>query len=452
MIAFTAGGVSSREEVWAMGSQGDAARMLVSAQNWPNTDSVFSSVRWSPGGRRIAFRRKDNKSERVSVESVPLNGGSPVLIESGAETWGDFRWSPNAQLLFPAGPRDSSENMNLWGLRTDPRSDAVVGRERQLTDWIGFSIENLSLSGDGVRLAFNKTSLQTDVFVAEVGAKGFRQAPRRLTLDDYDDIPSAWANDDKTLFFTTARPGNFLIQKQSIDEVQPELVVTSKNRMGPVRLTPDGSSLLYIGGSGTARQLMLAPASGGIPEVFDLANRGVAVNVVCSQTPATNCLVGTLDKDRHKLVFWELRPPARDIRRLFAIDFDLRKGLSWTLSPDGTTMAMNRNYPDHAEIELYSFDGVITRRVRLNGFNQFFSIDWAADGRSWFVGTGTATGCSLLRVYQDGRDQVLLNMRGRDMQIFAIPSRSGKRLAIMGWTISRNVWVLDQINRLLESQ
>jgi serine/threonine protein kinase/dipeptidyl aminopeptidase/acylaminoacyl peptidase len=452
LIAFTSGGVSSREEIWVMGLQGEAARKIVSSQNSGNADSVFSSVRWYPDGRRIAFRKEDHNSDRVSVEIVPLNGGSPVLLAPDAEHWGDFCWSPNGRLLFPSGSRNDSEDMNLCELETDPRSGVPIRSRRQLTDWTGFSIENLSLSRDGTRLSFDKTSLQTDVFVAELRAKGPLEALRRLTLDDYDDVPSAWANDDKTLFFTTERPGYFLIQKQNIDETQAESVVTSQNAMGPVRLTPDGSSLLYIEGLAAARRLMLAPASGGIPQEFEFNNRGVVVNVVCSQEPAVNCLAGTLDRARHELVFWVFQPPSRDIRRLFAVGYDLRKGLSWTFSPDGTRIALNRNFLDHAEIEIYSLGGELAHRVRVNGFNRFFSIDWAADGSSWFVGTNTATGCSLLRVYQDGRDQVLLNMRGRDMRTFAIPSPSGKRLAVMGWTISRNVWIVDQINRLLESQ
>jgi eukaryotic-like serine/threonine-protein kinase len=448
-IAFTVGGISAREEIWVMGSQGEAARKVLNSENLGDADSLFSSVRWSPDGQRIAFRKEDHSSDRVriSVESVNLNGGSRLVIAANAELWGDFCWLSDGRILFSLGSLNGSEDMNLWALRTRPQSGTPVGEKQQLTDWTGLSVENLSASKDGVRLSFDKINAQTDVFVGDLNAKGFLKPPRRLTLDDFDDVPSAWANDNTTLFFTTAHPGLFLFQKQNINAVQPEPVLTSHIQMGPVRLTPDGAFLLYIEGAGENRRLMIAPASGGRPQEFDFGNRGVVGNVVCSQKPARNCLAGTLDRPRHKLVLWEIEPPSRDIRRLFAIDCDLRKGRNWMLSPDGTQIATSKNDQDHGEIQIYSLDGAMKRRVRVNGFNQFLSIDWAADGASWFVGTRTATGCSLLKVHQNGRAQVLLNMRGRNMRSFAIPSPNGRRLAILGWTISRNVWMVDQTNR-----
>ena len=446
LIAFTAGGFSSREEIWVMTAQGEAARMLVSSQNSGNKDSVFFDVRWSPAGQRLVFRKEDHESDQVSIQTVSLAGGPPEVLARDVGDWGDFCWGPDGRLLFASGSRKAQE-MNLWELKADPKSGLPTGSQRQLTDWTGFSIENLSLSRDGTRLSFDKVSSQTDVFVAELRPKGLLEAPRRFTPDDYDDEPSAWAYDDKTLFFTTVSQGSITIEKQNIDEPQAEAVVTSSESIGPVRLTPDGSYLLYPQGGGARRRLMLAAVSGGKPQVFEFAHRGVVANVVCAKQPVSTCLAGTLDRARHKNVFWAFAPPKPEIRRLFETDYDLRKGLSWTFSPDGTRIGMNRNYPDHAEIEIYSLSGALISRVPVTGFNHFSSIDWAADGASWFVGTETATGCSLLRVYPDGRAQVLVNMRGRAMRTFAIPSPNGKRLAFLNRTVSRNVWIVDQSNR-----
>jgi Tol biopolymer transport system component len=453
-IAFTAGAPSYLEEIWVMGAQGEAARKIVASQESEGEDAFFSSLRWSPDGRRIAFRREETFTSRVTVASVALEGGPPVPLVSDAIHWGDFCWMPNGDLLFSVGEKDDWDNMNLWELRPDPKSGASFENPRRLTDWTDFRIEDLSLSRDGTRLTFNKTSSQTSVLVAHLNAKGLTETPRRLTLDDYSTSPLTWASDSKTLFFSSERASSFWILKQKVNENQANQVVTQRSPIGPGRLTPDVSSLLYLEYPGTTTRLMIVPASGGLPHEFEFNPKGLIDNEIdnvdCAKKPATNCVAGTFDRPHHQHTFWNFDPSQPKLRRLFTIDYDLRKGFGWTVSPDGTRIATNKNYADHAEIEIYSLNGRIERRVRVNGFNHSFSVDWASDSLSWFVAVGTATGCSLLRVFQDGHDQVLMTIRNRgSAYTFGLPSPDGKELAIHGESFGGNVWMVDRINELV---
>jgi Tol biopolymer transport system component len=314
------------------------------------------------------------------------------------------------------------------------------------------------MSRDGTRLTFNKTSSQTSVLLARLNAKGLTETPRRLTLDDYKNTPLAWASDDKTLFFASERAGSFWILKQKVDEIEANQVITQRTPTGPARLTSDGTSLLYLEyPSEATTRLMTVSALGGLPRPFEFNPKGQLDNemdnVDCAKKPATNCVVGTFDKPHHEHTFWNFDPAHPNLRRLFTINYDLRKGFGWTVSPDGTRIATNRNYTDHAEIEIYSLNGTIERRVRVNGFNHTFSVDWASDGLSWFVAVGTATGCSLLRVFADGHDQVLLTMRNRgSAYTYGIPSPDGKELAIHGESFGGNVWMVDRVTQLLAAR
>jgi DNA-binding winged helix-turn-helix (wHTH) protein/WD40 repeat protein len=447
LIAFTSGGIGLRDEIWVMDSQGQSLKKIEASKN-----DVFSALRWSPDGRRIAYRRegvRESRENPVVVESVALAGGRPVMFASDASRWGDFVWLPDGRIVFSLAAENSSdEDMNLWERPTDLRTGSPKGSPQKLTDWIGFGIEHLSFASNGLRLAFDKVNSQTDVYVGRLGPKSFSAPPRRFTLDDYDDFPFAWASDSSKVFLTIDTPHSGSILQQSLGEDQAEPIMTGSNVVGPVRLTPDGASLLYIDYEGNASRLMQLPLSGGLPQVFGQGKSRLNVlNLACAQNPGTRCVAGALDSERQRFVLYSFDPPNPAFRRLFDLDFDLRLDPSWTISPDGSRLAFNKNLTDGAEIDVLTLDGKREKIVPVRGFNRFRSIDWAPDGGSWFIGAETAAGCSLLRVFPDGTYSVLVNMHGRGMRTYGIPSPDGQHLAFLGWTVNRNAWVVDNLDR-----
>jgi hypothetical protein len=38
-------------------------------------------------------------------------------------------------------------------------------------------------------------------------------------------------------------------------------------------------------------------------------------------------------------------------------------------------------------------------------------------------------------------------MHGRGMRTYGIPSPDGQHLAFLGWTVNRNAWVVDNLDR-----
>jgi hypothetical protein len=65
-----------------------------------------------------------------------------------------------------------------------------------------------SITADGKRLAFNRVNSQLDVYVSELSAKAAKAStPRRLTLDDADDLPFDWTPDSKAVIFISNRTG-----------------------------------------------------------------------------------------------------------------------------------------------------------------------------------------------------------------------------------------------------
>ena len=73
---------------------------------------------------------------------------------------------------------------------------------------------------------FSRFKPQLDVYLAEFFFNGPRLGtPRRLTLDDADDLPFDWTSDDSSVIFTSNRTDAsniFNIFRQRLDETSPK--------------------------------------------------------------------------------------------------------------------------------------------------------------------------------------------------------------------------------------
>lgn len=84
----------------------------------------------------------------------------------------------------------------------DPRTGRATSKPRRITSWTGVRIGGLSVTADGKYLALLKGPSESEVYVGELEANGTRlMNPRRLTLDERDDEPSAWTLDGKAVLF-----------------------------------------------------------------------------------------------------------------------------------------------------------------------------------------------------------------------------------------------------------
>src|SRR5438270_10977674 len=95
-------------------------------------------------------------------------------------------------------------------------------------------------------------------------------ANRRLTLDENENIPTAWTPDSKAVLFSSDRNGRREIFKQAIDQDLPEsLASSSSDDLSHPTLTPDGSEILYIStpkaqSSETLSSIVAIPLAGGL--------------------------------------------------------------------------------------------------------------------------------------------------------------------------------------------
>jgi Tol biopolymer transport system component len=294
---------------------------------------------------------------------------------------------------------------------------------------------------------------EADVYVGELEANGRHlKNARRLTLNENDDYPSQWMPDGKTMLFWSDRNGTWDIFKQALDQAEAQLVVTGPddNRL-PV-VSADGSWILYLSsattavGATTPVRIMRVPASGGAPELV-LEGRGID-GLACAQSPGTNCVFSEQTPDVSQLIFWGLDPAHGRGRELTRIN--LRRpnpGYHWDLSRDGSRLAFAQYDFREGRIQILPLAGEEAHDIYVKGRSRFLSLRWAADAKGLLVGVGGygASSPTLLYVDAEGRAEVVWQQSVYSPGTWGVPSPDGRHLALLGYTVDSNVWLLENV-------
>jgi eukaryotic-like serine/threonine-protein kinase len=453
LIAFTSTSLSS--DIWLMGPNGEEPRKIVSA---PEGESL-NWVVWSPDSHRIAYERLHSGAAggQCDIEDRDLTGGEPTFVLSDPKlaAWmgGGLWWSADGRLIYPlveatfgAVLRDT----NLWEIKIDTGSGKTTGKPERITNWAGFSLTDPNATIDARRLVFSRVSRQTHVYIGEVGGGGTRlkAPPRRLTLDEHNDWPTAWTPDSKALLFGSDRSGKRNVYKQALDQDSGEpLLANAPVDLVFPRLSADGAWILYVraaklGDTGTSGpvQLRRVPVSGG-PSQFVLTAHDL-YSYRCARAPATVCLASEWSEDQKQLIFTAFDPIEGRGGIVSRIATKPGFDYNWDLSPDGSQIAMLFPAGEN-RIRLLPVSGGEPRDLVVKGWYGFKpGPDWAADGKGFYVSSSSPRGVTLLYIDLAGHASAVWEQKG-GFETWGVPSPDGRHLAILGDTVDSNVWMLE---------
>jgi Tol biopolymer transport system component/predicted Ser/Thr protein kinase len=436
------------QTIWLVGVNGQDLRML--AQGDEGTG--FMQVVWSPDGNRIAYLKVHQSFDAFdcALEDRDLQGGPAVVVLTGANLCQNpqgFWWAPDGRLIFSlAEPSPNGNDSNLWEVRLDPRTGKPEDKPARITNWAGFSFASPTGTADGKRLTFLKSNFQSDVYVAELEAGGAKlTTPRRLTLNERDDWPTAWTSDSRAVLFYSDRNGPNQVFKQNIDQQIPETVAAGPEEDWMPRVSPDGMSILYLASPQTLNhptptaRLMRVQSSGSPQLVMDVQQ---FANYACARLPSNLCLLGQWGDDQKKLIFTAFEPLPGKSHEVLTLDVHPGGLYNWMPSPDGSRIVFLVYNPLEGRIRLLSLKGEPERDIVVKGWAGFNSVDWAADSKSLFVSSQSPTSSTLLRVDFEGHATPLWDQRGA-WRTWAIAAPNGRELAILGMTSGSNVWMIE---------
>jgi len=424
LIAFSSTVLNS--DIWLMGANGEDPRKIVTAEQ----GEFFVGVAWSPDNRRIAYgrRRLEPVGTISDIASCDLKTGRTAVILSdpklAAGFGGGLCWLGDGRLIyslgeaapvFGPGPTDT----NLWEIKVDARTGKPASKPRRITHWTDFSLSIPNATADGKRLVFGRVKAQTDVYVGDVEAGGTRlkNPPRRLTLDERNDEPTAWMPDNRSVLFQSDRSSNYDIYKQPLDRDTAEPVVATPQVDIIPRLSADGAWIVYASlakpddvGPGAPSQLRRIPVSGGVSQLV-LTAHGYAGHR-CARGPASLCLVGEQTGDQRELIFTAFDPIKGRGREVMRVATKPGLGYNWDVSPDGSRLAISFPAGEN-RIRLLPLARGVSRDLVVNGWYGFNSgPDWSSDGKGFYVSSLSPRSATLLYIDLNGHARALWEQKG----------------------------------------
>ena len=454
LIAFAS--TSFDSDIWLMGANGEEPRKIVTADE----GEFLNWVVWSPDSRRITYERLGfgATGAQCSIESRDLKGGHSAVVLSDPRLatayGGGLWWSADGRLIYSLGeavepsPTAVTPDANLWEIQLDAGSGQAAGKPGRITNWTEFSLAGPNATVDGKRLVFCRVSGQTDVYVGDLEASGARlkAPPRRLTLNERNDMPTAWTPDSKAVLFHSDRSGKWEIYKQALDQDSAEPFVVDQRMSAIPRLSADGAWILYEAfekpkdiGPPAPLQLRRVPVSGG-PSQLVLERSSQEYR--CARAPATLCLVGDQTDDQKQLVFTAFDPVKGRGPEVTKIATKPGFGYAWDVSPDGSQIAMALPTGGN-RIRLLPLAGGTPRDLVVDGWYGFSAgPDFSPDGKGFYVASTSPRGATLLYIDLTGHVTALWEQKG-SLGTWGAPSPDGGHLAILGDTVDSNVWMLE---------
>jgi Tol biopolymer transport system component/DNA-binding winged helix-turn-helix (wHTH) protein len=435
-----------RQEIWQMQADGGQARKV-----FGQPGDNFESVVWSPDGHSFAFVKIVYVYGWHEVDETlgiyDLRTGKSTSLLSTDRLRGALAWAGDGRLIYSLSePPPNQNDSNLWAIKVDARGNQSWGQPVRLTNGPDSKMR-ASISADGKRVIFLRWAASPVVYISELQQGGRRLSPLRpLSLDERRNYPYTWTPDGKSVIFTSDRDGVFHLFKQAIDQPAPDLLVDGDQPVLLARLNPDSTEILYAVGPAPNDmerriRLMRVPLAGGTPQMI-LAETGIN-NFQCARSPSTVCAVSQYTADH--VSFFSFDPVTGKKEPLTQIDGPEWHLQNWTLSPDGSTLALARKHliPGLADIRLFSLAGGKDRILTLPSWTGIACLDWAADGRSlWVVASSSAGVPTLLNVDLRGKARPVLEESEKDLG-WAIPSPDGRHLAIWEASGSSNAWLLE---------
>jgi len=310
------------QEIWLMRGDGTDQRKIISK---PEDGIVLAAPVWSPDGRWIAYQKFRYGAFSIQgwLEIFNLEKGTKSELLAEPRLNFGLVWLADGRLLYGVDEAVPTRNTsNFWSVAVNMSTGRSIGNPVRVTTGDDL-VDSPSVTSDGKRLVFTRFKPQLDVYLAEFFPKGPRLGtPRRLTLDDADDLPFDWTKDDSAVIFTSNRSGTsnvFNIFRQKIDETSADALVFSSAQKTIARLNPDGAEVLYLetpnlGDNGGQRRsevdsdahvvhLMRAPMDGGAPQTVIAAP--YIINYQCSRAPAKVCVLSKADPKQFVLALFD---------------------------------------------------------------------------------------------------------------------------------------------------
>lgn len=309
MIAFQSdassmgGAAVGSSTIWVVPSQGGAPKQITKIGN-PTGGHVGPT--WSPDNRRIAFIALNFSSQQIwsvsidgdqlkqmtkdvlgkagypiyspdgrslyvaagpvllmlpiSVESGELTGNPVKITDVGASSINNLTLSADGKKIACSVQTQTS---NVWSLPVSPKTNEATAPPQPLTNQTGTRNNQPSFSPDGRKIAFTEwvRGGGADIWLADTDGKN----PVQVTTNSKSLVPN-WFPDGDRIAFVSYHDNHWSVWATSLQSRRDHPLLDIGRDIQYARLSPDGRQIVFNLADGGIINLWTVPVSGGQPK------------------------------------------------------------------------------------------------------------------------------------------------------------------------------------------
>lgn len=419
LIAFRSG---NSPEIAVIDTDGGNYRKLAAA----TLNENFGQLQWSPDGTRLGVIVRRIGDPQGTIDAVDLASGkrSPLLTVLRPAS---FVWLADGRMIVASSSPEGTDNTVLHEF--DSR-----GRETPLPIGSGNTVAQMSATADGTRLVLVRQSAQADAYVAALSRDGTLAEPRRITLDDRDDLPSGWQPSGQVILFSSRRNGSLNLYRQRLDSPTAEQLAFGPEKQYGGEVTSDGKALFYWAsaeGAAEARLMKMAPAGGSADAVL----QAPATSTFHCAAVKPQCILAKLSGGALELSSFDAQHPNPAPLRSFPIKI-AGGTVPWSVDATATSIA----FADSGGITILGLNGGEGHVVPADQLGGTVTGIAASGSAGWYVTTASTASNQVLFIGRSGVKKIWNSQR----PLFSPAlSPDGKNLLFGLTSTSSNAWLIE---------
>lgn len=418
LIAFRS---SLAPDIGLVDANGENYRKLATAA----LNETFGQLQWSPDGKKLGVLVRRIGNPEGTIEAIDIGTGERAPLGKVVRPR-SFVWLANGAFIVSSVEADGSTTPALHEI------DAK-GQESEISIGPGNSVAQMSATSDGKQLVLVREKEQSDAYVGTVEASGKAGEMKRLTLDDRDDLPSAWLPDGKTILFSSNRNGNFDVFREATDSPTAEQLAAGGEQQTGAEPASDGRVLYWSWREGGEKmRLMSMPAAGGPPDVVLEAPQGSSFHCASG---AAKCVLAVVNGGKVELAGFDWHSGKREAAVATTVAASATVP-PWALAADAGEAAFAG--AEGLEVVRLS-DGQTNLAMAAADFpGKLAGV--ATANRSWIVATNSTRENDLMLV--SGGHARTMWTSNRPLASPAL-SRDGKHLVVGVTSTNSNAWLIS---------